>query len=30
MGWTELAQITISQKDPLPMLLMGLSLEVEA
>jgi hypothetical protein len=30
MGWTEIAQIEISQTDPVPMLLLGLSLEVEA
>ena len=30
MGWTELAQVTIKQVDPLPLMLLGLSLEVEA
>jgi hypothetical protein len=30
MGWSELAQIEISQTDPVPMLLLGVSLEMEA
>jgi len=30
MGWTDLAQVTIKQTDPLPLMLLGLSLEVEA
>ena len=30
MGWTELAQVEISQTDPVPMLLLGVSLEMEA
>jgi hypothetical protein len=30
LGWTDLAQIEITQVDPVPMLLIGLSLEVEA
>jgi hypothetical protein len=30
MGWSELAQVEISQTDPVPMLLLGVSLEMEA
>ena len=30
MGWTELAQVEIKQIDPLPMMILALSLEVEA
>jgi len=30
LGWSELAQVTITQKDPLPMTLLALALEVEA
>ncbi len=30
LGWTELAQVTITQKDPLPMTLLSLAVEVEA
>ena len=30
LGWTDLAQVEITQVDPVPMLLIGLSLEVEA
>jgi hypothetical protein len=30
LGWSELAQVEITQRDPLPMLLLGVSLEVEA
>ena len=30
MGWTELAQVEITQDDPLPMTILGLGVEVEA
>lgn len=30
LGWTRLAQVTITQQDPLPMTVMALALEVEA
>jgi hypothetical protein len=30
LGWTELAQVTITQTDPTPMTVLGLAIEVEA
>mgnify|MGYP003650794025 CR=1 FL=1 len=30
LGWTELAQVTITQTDPTPMTILGLAIEVEA
>jgi hypothetical protein len=30
MGWTEIAQVEITQQDPVPMMILALSLEVEA
>jgi len=30
LGWTELAQVTITQTDPTPMTMLGLAIEVEA
>jgi hypothetical protein len=30
LGWTDLAQVTITQVDPGPMTILGLGVEVEA
>ena len=30
LGWTDLAQVTITQTDPTPMTILGLAIEVEA